>query len=239
MTKKIEYNDRLPFINRKAELNYLHGAINRTPNEILFIYGPKSSGKTTLLMKFIELNLNEKHYNIKHLNLRKVLIVNYIDFIQAFFEVDYSSLPKEVKQRSEYSHEDRSCLDEIVSHLYPLKHENIDVWFDDRIMPGEQWSPAIINAIQTSHMTICLISKHYLNSDFIRTRELPLIKAKRNEGMHVFPLLIENCSWKVIKWLKNMQIFPKDAIPLKNMNNKEQDNALIKFVDHINDTFEF
>ncbi|ETR66057.1 MAG: hypothetical protein OMM_13311 [Candidatus Magnetoglobus multicellularis str. Araruama] len=69
--------------------------INRTPKDILFIYGPKSSGKTTLLMKFIELNLSDKHYNIKHFNLRKVLIANYIDFIQAFFEVDYSKSPQE------------------------------------------------------------------------------------------------------------------------------------------------
>jgi hypothetical protein len=137
-----------------------------------------------------------------------------------------------------YCHEDRKWLDMIVSHLSPLKHENIDVWFDDQIKPGEQWSPAIADAIQTSHMTICLISKHYLNSDFIRTRELPLIKAKQNEGMHVFPLLIINCSWKVIKWLKNMQMFPKDTIPLEDMNEKEQDNTLIEFVDHISETFD-
>jgi hypothetical protein len=101
--KSIVFTDKDAFINRKKELNDLMHWINRKPNEILFIYGPKSSGKTTLLMKFIELNLNDKDYNIKHFNLRKVLIANYIDFIQAFFEVDYSTSPKEVKQRSEYS----------------------------------------------------------------------------------------------------------------------------------------
>jgi len=97
------YADNEAFINRKKELNDLMNWTNLKPNEILFIYGPKSSGKTTLLMKFIELNLNNKYYNIKHFNLREVLIDNYIDFIQAFFEVDYSKASQEIKQRSEYS----------------------------------------------------------------------------------------------------------------------------------------
>jgi len=101
--KEIVYTDKEAFINRENELSFLKNWINRKPNDILFIYGPKSSGKTTLLMKFIDVNLNDKHYNINHFNLREVLIANYVDFIQAFFEVDYSKLPQEVKQKSEYS----------------------------------------------------------------------------------------------------------------------------------------
>jgi hypothetical protein len=101
--KTIPFKDKEAFINRKKELNFLIDWINRKPKDILFIYGPKSSGKTTLLMKFIDLNLNNKHYNINHFNLRTVLIANYTDFIQAFFEVDYSKSSQEIKQRAEYS----------------------------------------------------------------------------------------------------------------------------------------
>jgi len=137
-----------------------------------------------------------------------------------------------------YSHEDKQWLDIIESHLSVLKHENIDIWFDDQIQAGEQWSPAIIDAIQSAHLTICLISKSYPSSDFIRNTELPAIKAKQKEGMLVCPLLIKNCSWKVVQWLKNIQMFPNDAIPLKDMNEKEQENALIRFVDHISEFFE-
>ncbi|ETR68337.1 MAG: ATPase [Candidatus Magnetoglobus multicellularis str. Araruama] len=103
MTQKIKNTRRIAFINRTKELQFLSERIHDEPNDILFIYGPKSSGKTTLLTKFIELHLNDKHYNIKHFNLREVLIANYTDFIQAFFEVDYSKSPQEVKKRSEYS----------------------------------------------------------------------------------------------------------------------------------------
>ena len=105
MSKNIsfEYTIQDAFINRQNELSYLQDWIQHKPNEILFIYGPKSSGKTTLLMKFIEMHLDNKSYNIKHFNLRKVLIANYIDFIQTFFEIDYSKSTQELKQNTQYS----------------------------------------------------------------------------------------------------------------------------------------
>jgi hypothetical protein len=87
------------FINRACELNYLTHWIHEEPGYMLFLYGPKSSGKTTLLMKFIETQLNDNLYNIKHFNLRKVFIGTYIDFIQAFFEVDYSKATEDVKKK--------------------------------------------------------------------------------------------------------------------------------------------
>jgi len=91
------------FINRSDELQYLYNWINKLPGHILFVYGPKSSGKTTLLIKFIEQHLANKQFNIKHFNLREMLIANYSDFIQAFFEVDYSKLSGDVKQKREYN----------------------------------------------------------------------------------------------------------------------------------------
>jgi len=103
MTKKIEYRTKSAFINRTKELDFLYDWIHDEPNNILFIYGPKSSGKTTLLMKFIDMHLNNKDFNIKHFNLREVLIANYTDFIQAFFEIDYSKEKQELKQRIQYS----------------------------------------------------------------------------------------------------------------------------------------
>jgi AAA+ ATPase superfamily predicted ATPase len=94
---------RAAFINRSQELQYLYEWISKDPEYILFVYGPKSSGKTTLLNKFIERYLNNKSFNIKHFNLRKMLIASYSDFIQSFFEVDYSKASSDVKQKREYN----------------------------------------------------------------------------------------------------------------------------------------
>jgi hypothetical protein len=98
MNKKNSFSNTPAFINRNHELNHLTHWLSRKPNNILFIYGPKSSGETTLLMKFINEHLINKTYNVQLFNLRKMLISNYLNFIQAFFEVDLSPSKEDYKK---------------------------------------------------------------------------------------------------------------------------------------------
>jgi uncharacterized protein len=86
------------FVNREDELAYLETWISAKPENILFLYGPKSSGKTTLIYRFIEQNLSKGGYDIKHFNLRKLLLVNYESFLRAFFEMKSSEQVKETCQ---------------------------------------------------------------------------------------------------------------------------------------------
>lgn len=82
---KLEYRQEVAFVSREKEWKYLKGFINKRPSEILFIHGPKSSGKTTLLYKFFEEVGKEQNLDVKFLNLRRVLISDYKDFIRDFF----------------------------------------------------------------------------------------------------------------------------------------------------------
>jgi len=136
-----------------------------------------------------------------------------------------------------YCHKDKDWLEIIMNYLSGLQYEGIEIWFDDKIKTGEQWNPVIADAIQTSHMTICLISQHFLSSDFIRTKEVPGILNKQEEGMIVFPVLIKNCTWKVISWINNLQMFPGDGIPLEDLTEKEQESMLIKLIDQVHEAF--
>ncbi len=85
---KLEYRQEVAFVHREKELRYLKGFIDKRPSEILFIHGPKSSGKTTLLYRFLEDAGKRQKLDVKFLNLRKVLISNYKDFIRLFFKID-------------------------------------------------------------------------------------------------------------------------------------------------------
>ena len=93
MTKdNLEYRKDVAFINRQKELNYLDKYINIRPESILFLHGPKSSGKTTLLYKLFEQIENKQKLDVKFLNLRKIFTefsdeYNYKDFISVFFNV--------------------------------------------------------------------------------------------------------------------------------------------------------
>lgn len=109
--------NKAPFINHQKEISYLQSWISEEPKNILFIFGPKSSGKTTLLHKFISENNSKKQFDIKHFNLRKILLVNYKDFIQTFFELDYSKSKGDIKECREYDLKVFKLTTEILKRL--------------------------------------------------------------------------------------------------------------------------
>ena len=98
MAEILPFTKEPAFINRKKELNDLRTWISAKPEDILFLYGPKSSGKTTLLYRFIEQNLDSKYYDISHLNLRKLLLGNYRNFLRAFFEPKAAEMPTKTRE---------------------------------------------------------------------------------------------------------------------------------------------
>ena len=88
----MQYRKDVAFINREKDLNYLDEYINMRPESILFLHGPKSSGKTTLLYKFLEKVEKEQAIDVKFLNLRKILTefsdnYSYRDFLSILFDV--------------------------------------------------------------------------------------------------------------------------------------------------------
>jgi len=93
--EKLEYRKDVAFINRGQELKYLRDYIDIRPESILFIHGPKSSGKTTLLYKFFEQMEKEQKLDVKFLNLRKTFTNVYEDFLKAFFKVETQGEKKE------------------------------------------------------------------------------------------------------------------------------------------------
>jgi AAA+ ATPase superfamily predicted ATPase len=104
MTKnKLEYKKDVAFIYRERELKYLRDYIDIRPESILFLHGPKSSGKTTLLYKFFDQIQKEQKLDVKFLNLREKLIGNYKEFIRIFFGIDYSRSKEDVKEKREYN----------------------------------------------------------------------------------------------------------------------------------------
>lgn len=87
-TKKPKWKLESKFINRQKELKYLEEFIANRPEKIIFMYGPKSVGKTALLQKWVD-NLNESKdskYDIKFISLRRLLITNFLDFIREIMD---------------------------------------------------------------------------------------------------------------------------------------------------------
>ena len=99
MTKdKLEYRKDVAFINREQELKYLRDYIDIRPESILFLHGPKSSGKTTLLYKFLEQIQKEQKLDVKFVNLRETFTNVYEDFLKTFFQVERKGEKKAMVQ---------------------------------------------------------------------------------------------------------------------------------------------
>ncbi|HKK33806.1 MAG TPA: ATP-binding protein [Desulfomicrobiaceae bacterium] len=98
MSEARPYSKEPAFVNRTREMVRLQSWIDSRPEGILFLYGPKSSGKTTLLNRFVDLHLRSRAYDLKHFNLREILLVNYESFLNAFFERKSSEQVKETRQ---------------------------------------------------------------------------------------------------------------------------------------------
>lgn len=77
---------QMAFVNREQELADLQNYLTTPANAILFLYGPKSSGKTTLMYRLLDSLKQDNTFDIKFLNLREIFLTSYNDFVDAFFK---------------------------------------------------------------------------------------------------------------------------------------------------------
>ena len=90
------------FWDREKEVKDLKAHIESEPNSILFVYGPKSSGKSTLLYHVVrELSKRKmfvKKYDVYWYDLRGVMISTYNDVVELFFEPEDKEGQKVIKE---------------------------------------------------------------------------------------------------------------------------------------------
>ncbi|AEF95718.1 ATP-binding protein [Methanotorris igneus] len=76
----------MKFYNREKELQYLKTYCQLEPNSILFVYGPKSSGKTTVMLRVIEELSERGDLVFFYYDLRKYATPTKEEFLEIFFE---------------------------------------------------------------------------------------------------------------------------------------------------------
>ena len=77
-----------PFIDREEEIRFFEEWFEEVPQRILWVYGPKSSGKTTVIEYVVEKKLlgnsdKSNRYWVKYLNLREKFITSYRTFLES------------------------------------------------------------------------------------------------------------------------------------------------------------
>ena len=131
-----------------------------------------------------------------------------------------------------YSHKDEEWKDRLVTQLSVLEAENLlQIWDDRKIHVGDNWKQRISDAMQGASIAVLLISADFLTSNFIRSEEVPkLLARQKQDGLRVVPLIVRPCAWKIVPWLAEIQVRPKDGRPLSSGNTNQIDQDLADLV---------
>lgn len=159
-------------------------------------------------------------------------------FMQAFPEELVSRLNQDKRIFISYSREDKEWVTMLTGHLEMLKHRGVDYWLDEHIRTGDSWNLEIETEMNRCSVAVCLISKAFLKSSYIRENEIPIMLKRRKKGLIIFPVLLEKCLWEHVPWLSEIQMYPKDGKFLSISKPKEREDRMMEIVDEIGKLFD-
>ena len=78
---------------------------------------------------------------------------------------------------------------EFTSHLHAkLTQKNIETYIDNRLSKGDEISPALIEAIQGSRISVIIFSENYASSSWCLDEVVCILKCKKERGQIVVPV---------------------------------------------------
>jgi len=136
------------FVNRDKEIEFFMDYFQKKPERILWVYGPKSTGKTTLIEYIVENKLHDDFlklsgkYNVKYINFRGKAVANYDNFVDALLEVKDEELDSmqtelnraynilnvfklEAKTLKNYHEKNKDIFDILAEEFRKSKRQNI------------------------------------------------------------------------------------------------------------------
>jgi hypothetical protein len=138
-----------------------------------------------------------------------------------------------------YSHnpEDEKILDEIKNLLSTaIKDENIILWHDKSgIKPGQEWEKEIKGALSKAKGAVLLVSRKFLNSEFIKSQELPIILEGAKEGkITLLWIAVEKA------FFDRTLLYPFEALndpkqPLSTFTGAQRDDEIFRICQEIVD----
>jgi len=216
------------FINREKEIEFLKEHFKANPQRILWLYGPKSTGKTTLIEYLLEKELDNSYYK-KFITFRGKIFGNYDMFLESMLEVkdeDEGEISSELnfgvfkisaKTYKKIKEKKRDFFEEIKDHFINSKKKNIlvidevqeleDIYIDkERELFNEflNFCIRLTKELHLAHVVILtsntiFLNKIYNNAKMKVTSEFKLIKHLEYE--------------EIKEWLKTKN-FKNDEIKL-------------------------
>ncbi|HZF11044.1 MAG TPA: TIR domain-containing protein [Thermoanaerobaculia bacterium] len=134
-----------------------------------------------------------------------------------------------------YSHRDEGWRDLIERHLNVLATQRIaEIWSYGRIGAGEPWERETLEAFDSAHLAILLISPDFLGSQYIMNIEVPRILDRHRSGeLAVVPVYLRPCLWEAVSWLRKIQMRPRNGVPLSSLRGWKQEAEMARIAKEI------
>jgi len=131
-----------------------------------------------------------------------------------------------------YCHKDAEWLAKLKMFLRPLEDRGLlRVWDDTDIKPGALWLEDISTSLESARVAVFLITQNFLNSEFIREKELPiLLKKAQDRGCLIFWIAV-SASTVDDSEIGRFQAANDPRQPLDGLSVPEQNRVLKQIYD--------
>ncbi len=134
-----------------------------------------------------------------------------------------------------YAREDTDALKELRVQFIPVtRSENLVVWYDGEILPGQHWDKEIKTQLQSADIILLFISKYFFASEYIQTTELKEALARHEAGKSVVvPVIVRPCVWQDAFDVSRFQALPTGAQPIFSKYWHDQDEAMVTVIEGV------
>ncbi len=174
----------VPFIDREEEIEFFKERFKEEPQKTLFVYGPKSTGKTTTIEYVVENHLLQDNlYNVKYINFRGKMVVDYDSFIDAIIEEKDDEYDKEEELNRNYNLLNAFRLEAKSIKKYKQKRKNLfDILLDEFKKTGKK-NILIIDEIQ-------ILEDIYFNGEKELLKEFLNFCVRLTKELHISHVVI-------------------------------------------------
>lgn len=161
-------------------------------------------------------------------------VIEFLDFVAAVVEVERHIFIS-------YSHDDEDWFEILRAKLEILEDLGVEFWADTEIGAGEKWEEEIRARLDSAKAALLMISRSFLDSEFIRTTELPaLLEAAASHGgdsgFKLLWFLVSQCDLgadPLARRIANYQALHDPGKPLDRIRKKKRDAVLDRILKKI------
>lgn len=121
-----------------------------------------------------------------------------------------------------YAHADEEFLSKLEIHMSGLRRSGaINHWSAQKIAPGQEWSKAIHEKLDSACLIMLLVSADFIASDRCFD-ELRRALERHEEGTAiVIPVILRTCDWKSFQQLSKLLPLPKDGLAIRRWSDED------------------